>query len=120
MSFHGQPTSPASGISSPAAGGTVAEDVVIEALRTVYDPEIPINIYDLGLIYGLTIGENGDVAITMTLTSPACPVAEAIPQQVAEVVSSVDGVGEVDINLVWDPPWSMDRMSDDARLALDL
>lgn len=96
------------------------EDQVAEALRRVHDPEIPVNIYDLGLIYGIGIGTDGSVAIRMTLTAPACPVAGALPQEVADTVAAVPGVGEVAVTLVWDPPWDMGRMSEDARLALNL
>lgn len=93
---------------------------VIEALRTVYDPEIPVNIYDLGLVYKLSLNESGSLAIQMTLTAPACPVAGQMPQTVADAVAAVSGVGEVVVRLVWDPPWSPDRMSEDARLALGM
>lgn len=96
------------------------EDEVVWALREVYDPEIPVNIYDLGLIYNIDIAGSGDVAILMTLTAPACPVAGTLPQKVAETVAAVPGVGEVSVQLVWDPPWDMSRMSEDARLALNL
>jgi FeS assembly SUF system protein len=95
-------------------------DAVAEALRTVYDPEIPVNIYDLGLIYNLTVGPDGKVAIEMTLTAPACPVAGTMPGQVAETVSAVPGVGEVEVRMVWDPPWTPERMSEDARMVLDI
>lgn len=95
-------------------------DAVVEALRTVYDPEIPVNIYDLGLIYSLEVAEDGRVDIEMTLTAPACPVAGSMPGMVAEAVSKVSGVGPVEVKLVWDPPWTPARMSDDARLALDI
>lgn len=106
----------------PLASGTPAasEGDVVEALRTVYDPEIPVNIYDLGLIYGLKLGDSGAVAIEMTLTAPTCPVAGALPVQVAETVACLPGVGEVQVTLVWDPPWTMENMSTDARLALNL
>ncbi|TVR84653.1 MAG: SUF system Fe-S cluster assembly protein [Rhodospirillales bacterium] len=96
------------------------EAVVIEAVKTVYDPEIPLNLYDLGLIYRLDIDRRGNVDIDMTLTAPACPVAGEMPGQVADTVAAVDGVGTVTVHLVWDPPWSRERMSEDARLALDL
>jgi FeS assembly SUF system protein len=96
-------------------------EAVVEALKTVYDPEIPVDIYQLGLIYGLAVdAENGDVGVTMTLTAPSCPVAGALPQQVADTVSVVPGVGLVQVTLVWEPPWTMDKMSEDARLALNL
>src|SRR5271169_4803506 len=98
-------------------GTTVAFwDAVADALRTVHDPEIPVNIYDLGLVYRLDIAENGNVAIDMTLTAPACPVAGTMPGLVADAVAAVPGVGEVVVTLVWDPPWTPDRMSDDARM----
>jgi len=103
-----------------AEGARVAErEAVIEALRTVHDPEIPVNIYDLGLIYDLVLETDGKVRIRMTLTAPACPVAGEMPQWVAEAVAAVDGVGEVEIDLVWDPPWSPECMSDDAKMLLD-
>ena len=89
------------------------------ALRTVYDPEIPVNIYDLGLIYNCTMQDNGDVDITMTLTAPACPVAGEMPGQVAHAVAGADGVGEVVVTLTWTPPWTPDQMSEDAKMALD-
>jgi FeS assembly SUF system protein len=106
----------------PLPPGTppAAWDAVVEALRTVYDPEIPVNIYDLGLIYKLEIGPEGNVAVEMTLTAPACPVAGAMPGMVADAITKVPGVGEVEVRLVWDPPWTPARMSDDARLALDI
>lgn len=100
----------------PVAGAAA----VIEALRTVHDPEIPVNIYDLGLIYDLDISPDGDVAIEMTLTAPACPVAGELPLAVAEAVADVEGIGEVTVRLVWDPPWSADLMSEDARMALGM
>ncbi len=111
----------------------VMEDVVVEqmepeelrepiiaALRGVHDPEIPINIYDLGLIYRINISDQGDVHIDMTLTAPACPVAGMMPIMVKDAVTKVDGVGLVDVDLVWDPPWSQANMSDEARLQLGL
>lgn len=96
------------------------EGEIVEALRTVYDPEIPVNIYDLGLIYKLDVGDDGAVAIEMTLTSPGCPVAGSLPQQVADVAATVPGTGQVSVFLAWDPPWTMENMSADARLALNL
>jgi FeS assembly SUF system protein len=104
-----------------ASGPPVATpEEVVDALRTVYDPEIPVNIYDLGLIYRMEIAGNGDVSIAMTLTSPGCPVAGQLPQEVAQAVAEVEGVGEVEVHLVWEPSWTKDRMSEDARLALGL
>jgi FeS assembly SUF system protein len=93
---------------------------IIEALRTVQDPEIPINIYDLGLIYRVDISPTGNVSIDMTLTAPACPVAGMMPVMVKDAVERVEGVGLVDVELVWDPPWSQANMSDEARLQLGL
>jgi FeS assembly SUF system protein len=93
---------------------------IIAALRTVHDPEIPVNIYDLGLIYTIDIKPNGDVHIDMTLTAPACPVAGMMPVMVKDAVSTVDGVGEVQVDLVWDPPWSPATMSDEAKLQLGM
>lgn len=94
---------------------------VIDMLRTVYDPEIPVNIYDLGLIYALEIDEaSGKVFIRMTLTAPACPVAQSLQDQVGFVVTDVEGVSDVEIELVWDPPWSMQMISEAGRLELGL
>ncbi|WP_018992266.1 SUF system Fe-S cluster assembly protein [Aromatoleum toluclasticum] len=94
---------------------------VIAALRTVYDPEIPVNIYDLGLIYGLDVDEeSGRVAVRMTLTAPGCPVAETFPGTVQCAVEEVAGVSEASVELVWDPPWSAAQMSEAARLELGL
>ena len=94
------------------------EAAVIEAMRDVYDPEIPVNIYDLGLIYNFTIGDVGNVNAEMSLTSPGCPVAGDLPGWVADAVAKVDGIGEVEGKLVWDPPWTPELMSEDAKLAL--
>jgi len=104
----------------PATTPVATEAAVIAALETVYDPEIPVNLYELGLIYDLTIAKDGSVAIEMSLTAPACPVAGEMPGQVAEAVAAVAGVGEVSVSLVWDPPWTPERMSEDARLALGI
>ena len=97
-----------------------SENSIVTALKTVYDPEIPVDIYELGLIYEINIEINGDVRLVMTLTAPGCPVAGILPQQVADAASSVGGVGEVEVTLVWDPPWDMEKMSEDAKLALDM
>jgi FeS assembly SUF system protein len=99
---------------------SATEDAVIEAMRSVYDPEIPVNIYDLGLIYDMSTQTNGDVAITMTLTAPACPVAGSLPKEVADAVARVDGVGEVAVTITWDPPWTQANMSEVAKVALDM
>ena len=98
----------------------VSELDITAALRTVYDPEIPVNIYELGLIYEIKVTDNGDINITMSLTAPGCPVAGEMPQMVADAVAAVDGVGEVEVCLVWDPPWTPERMTADARLALGM
>ena len=92
---------------------------MIEALKDIYDPEIPVNIYDLGLIYNVEVND-GDVVVTMTLTTPHCPVAESMPQEVEIRVSSVPGVRDAEVNLVWDPPWSPASMTDEARLELGM
>lgn len=93
---------------------------VVAALRKVYDPEIPVNIFDLGLIYRIAINDEGDVAIDMTLTSPTCPVAGMMPLMVKNAVGDVDGAGLIDVTMVWDPPWSQDHMTDEAQLQLGL
>jgi FeS assembly SUF system protein len=94
------------------------EQKIISVLETVYDPEIPVNIYELGLIYNIKLDDSADVDIMMTLTSPACPVAESLPGEVKQKVKSIDGINEVNINLVWEPPWNKDMMSDEAKLNL--
>lgn len=93
-------------------------DDVVEAVRSVYDPEIPVNLYDLGLIYRIEISEENDIEVDMTLTAPGCPVAGEMPGMVAEAVEPLPGVRTVDVRLVWDPPWDMSRMSDEARMEL--
>ncbi len=95
-------------------------DRVIAALRQVEDPEIPVNLYDLGLIYRLELGADGIVEVDMTLTSPGCPVAGGMPRLVTEAVKSVDGVHDARVKLVWDPPWTQERMSEEALLQLGL
>ena len=91
---------------------------IIEQLRTIYDPEIPVDIYALGLIYEVTVDENKDVRILMTLTAPACPAAEIIPAEVKEKAKLVEGVGEVEVELTFDPPWDKEMMSEEAQLEL--
>jgi FeS assembly SUF system protein len=91
---------------------------VVDALKTVYDPEIPVNIYELGLVYGLDVSPGGDVVVKMTLTAPNCPVAEILPAQVKQRILAVKGVKSVTIDLVFDPPWDRSKMSDAAKLAL--
>ena len=96
------------------------KEKVISEIKKIYDPEIPVNIYELGLIYNIDIDEKNKVNIDMTLTSPNCPVAESLPNSVKDNVLKVDGVSEVDLNLVWDPPWDKDKMSEAAKLELNL
>lgn len=108
---------------APAAeGGAPANKVrtkhVREAIRQVYDPEIPVNIYDLGLIYDIYIGNDNSVVLQMTLTAPGCPVAGSLPEEVRQAAESVEGVTSAEVNLVWDPPWNPDMMSEEAKMAL--
>ena len=97
---------------------SVFENEVIEAIRTVYDPEIPINVYDLGLIYDIQIDDGTNVHIVMTLTSPMCPVAGSLPGEVEMAVHGVPGIGKVSLELTWDPPFTIERMSEEAKLLL--
>ena len=96
------------------------EEQVIAALRTVYDPEIPLNLYDLGLIYKIDFASQNQVRIDMTLTTPHCPVAETMPGKVSSAVKEVQGIDEVDVRLVWDPPWTQDLINDEVKLALGI
>ncbi len=96
------------------------KEAVIAALKTVFDPEIPVNIYDLGLIYDIAIDESQHVAIQMTLTSPGCPVAQTFPGTVEKAVNEVEGVADTAVELVWEPPWTQERMSEVARLELGI
>ena len=100
-------------------GGELYE-AVVDALKDIYDPEIPVNIYDLGLIYGVDVTGDGDAVVTMTLTTPHCPVAESMPAEVELRVSAVPGIRDAEVNLVWDPPWDPAKMSDEARLELGM
>ena len=93
---------------------------VIECLKTIYDPEIPVNIYDLGLIYNIELSENNDIQVKMSLTAPGCPVAGEMPGQVAEAIAKIPEAGLIEVELVWEPAWTKDRMSEDAKLALDI
>ena len=95
-------------------------DAIVEALKTVYDPEIPADIYEIGLIYKIDIADDRAVTVDMTLTTPNCPAAQDLPKSVENAVASVPGVGEVKVNVVWDPPWDPSRMSDEARLTLNM
>jgi FeS assembly SUF system protein len=105
---------------APAEPGGELYENVIAALRDIFDPEIPVNIYDLGLIYGVDIDEGGGVMVTMTLTTPHCPVAESMPAEVELRVAGVPGVRDAEVNLVWDPPWDPQKMSDEAKLELGM
>jgi len=112
---------------TPVAGSSLSEEEldritgdIIRALKTVYDPEIPSDIYELGLIYKIDVDDSRNVAVEMTLTAPGCPVAGEMPIWVENAVGSVDGVGQVTVTLVFDPPWDQSRMSDEARLALNM
>ena len=93
---------------------------IIEEVKKIYDPEIPVNIYELGLIYKIEVDEKNKVNLDMTLTSPNCPVAESLPKQVKENIMKVEGVADVSLNLVWEPPWDKDKMSEAAKLELNL
>lgn len=100
--------------------GSDLQQAVIDALKEIYDPEIPVNIYDLGLIYGVEVDDEADATVTMTLTTPHCPVAETMPAEVELRASSVPGIRDAEVELVWDPPWSPEKMSDEARLELGM
>ena len=93
---------------------------VIEEIKKIYDPEIPVNIYDLGLIYKIEVDEKNKIDIDMTLTSPNCPVAESLPKEVKENIMKIEGVSDVKLNLVWEPPWDKDKMSEAAKLELNI
>jgi len=111
------------GETKPLEEVSASDDVknsVIDALKSIYDPEIPVDIYELGLIYDVAISEDGDAVVTMTLTTPHCPVAESLPNEVELRVLSVPGVRDAEVKLVWDPPWDPSKMSDEARLELGM
>jgi len=121
-------TPAASSASSASVGGNPdasddpvrIRDRIIAVLKTVYDPEIPVDIYELGLVYGVEVTDDAEVHVTMTLTTPMCPVAETLPPEVEDKIRNVMGVKDVTLDLVWDPPWSIEMMSDAARLELNL
>ena len=104
----------------PAQPGGALYEAIIDALKEIFDPEIPVNIYDLGLIYGVDIMDEAHATVTMTLTTPHCPVAESMPAEVELRVMSVPGVATAEVKLVWDPPWDPQKMSDDAKLELGM
>ncbi len=108
------------GKSKPSDEKTASREDVIEALKTVCDPEIMINIWDMGLVYDIRIADNGNIDIDMTLTAPGCPVAGILPQQAADAVALVEGTGIVTVKIVWEPAWSMERLSEDARAMMEL
>ncbi len=105
---------------APGEPGGELYEAVIAALKDIFDPEIPVNIYDLGLIYGVDVSSDGAAVVTMTLTTPHCPVAESMPGEVELRVSAVPGVRDAEVNLVWDPPWDPAKMTDEARLELGM
>ena len=107
------------GTATGEPGGDLYEGVV-SALREIFDPEIPVNIYDLGLIYGVDVSSDGAAVVTMTLTTPHCPVAESMPAEVEMRVAAVPGIRDAEVNLVWDPPWDPQKMSDEAKLELGM
>lgn len=101
-------------------GNRQLEEAIIEKIKTVFDPEIPVNIYDIGLIYELNIKDEGKAHVLMTLTSPNCPVAESLPLEVKEKVEEVEGISEAEIELTFEPPWTMDLLTDEAKLELGM
>lgn len=116
----GRPSSEDVSRPEPDEGDPELQERVLEAMKTVRDPEIPVNLVDLGLIYDLVVRRDGTIYIEMTLTTPACPVAGSLPGQVEEAVKAVDGVKDVRVKLVWSPPWSPERMTEEAKLELGL
>jgi FeS assembly SUF system protein len=113
-------TNPDPASSAAESAGLPSEDRLIEAIATVYDPEIPVNIYELGLIYAVEISDDGAVRVEMTLTAPACPSAQELPEQVQQAVLAVAGVTSCHVETVWDPPWDPSRMTEEARLQLNM
>lgn len=107
-------------VDAPGEPGGALHEAVVDALKEIYDPEIPVNIYELGLIYGVEVTDEGQAIVSMTLTTPHCPVAESMPAEVEMRVCAVPGIAYADVNLVWDPPWDPSKMSDEARLELGM
>jgi len=99
---------------------TIMKGEIVEAIRTIFDPEIPVNIYELGLIYDIDVSQQADIEVRMTLTSPGCPVAGTLPPDVKAKIETIAGVGDVTVDVVWDPPWNMDMMTEEAKLELGL
>ena len=120
----GEPAEVAGAVSAWTPDGEalapVREDDVISAIASVYDPEIPVNIYELGLIYAIDLHDDGKVRVEMTLTAPGCPSAQELPVQVRDAILTIPGVTACDVETVWDPPWDQSRMSEDARLSLNM
>ncbi|OIP01282.1 MAG: FeS assembly SUF system protein [Bacteroidetes bacterium CG2_30_33_31] len=98
----------------------ILEGQIVQVLKTIYDPEIPVDIYELGMIYEISVDDNSNAKIVMTLTSPNCPVAESMPQEVREKVASIPNINEIDLQLTFEPPWTMEMMSDEAKLELGM
>ncbi|MBE0641968.1 MAG: SUF system Fe-S cluster assembly protein [Bacteroidales bacterium] len=98
----------------------ILENEIIRALKEIYDPEVPVNIYELGLVYGISIDDDFRAEVTMTLTTPNCPVAESLPIEVKEKVSAIEGISDAHVEITFDPPWTMELLSDEARLELGL
>ncbi|WP_050931277.1 SUF system Fe-S cluster assembly protein [Aestuariivita boseongensis] len=117
MNMQGEPLEGAPLI-APSSTDHPLYDQIVDACRSVYDPEIPVNIYELGLVYTIDINDENEVRIIMTLTAPGCPVAGEMPGWVADAIEPIPGVKQVDVELTWEPPWGMDMMSDEARLEL--
>ena len=122
-----EPPAPGATQATPVPGSALSQEEldrlshqIVGALKTVYDPEIPADIYELGLIYKIDVDDDRNVEVDMTLTAPGCPVAGEMPGWVENAVSAVEGVGQVKVNLVFDPPWTVERMSDEAKLALNM
>jgi FeS assembly SUF system protein len=105
---------------APASGGEALREQVVAAIKTCYDPEIPVDIWELGLVYDVAVAEDGNVGITMTLTSPMCPVAESLPPEVEAKVRAVPGVSDARVQVTWDPPWNPSMMTEAARLELGM